>query len=235
MNPWEKRALLVTLTSIERRALRAAWKVHSRGVSDHWAQRLTVAQARTIPTRSGQCEIASGPLLRGTAEICIPRNLFASRVHPVAVDLVALFDDLVRLETDLWNRVDARVQQTHGFPLAWMEVMHLVSTTSGCRVLDVAEALFITVGGASKVVDKVEGAGWCRRLPNPNDGRSNLLELTASGRRVLQAGRLTFGEVLEVYLGAAAPAAELTQLSSTLGRMRRHLIVADQAAGPVSW
>ena len=187
------------------------------------------------PHTFGQCEIASGPLLRGTAEICIPRNLFASRVHPVAVDLVALFDDLVRLETDLWNRVDARVQQTHGFPLAWMEVMHLVSTTSGRRVLDVAEALFITVGGASKVVDKVEGAGWCRRLPNPNDGRSNLLELTASGRRVLQAGRLTFGEVLEVYLGAAAPAAELTQLSSTLGRMRRHLIVADQVAGPVRW
>ena len=80
---------------------------------------------------------------------------------------------LVRLETDLWNRVDARVQQAHGFPLAWMEIMHLISTTPGCRVLDVAEALFITVGGASKVVDKVEGAGWCRRLPNPNDGRSN--------------------------------------------------------------
>ena len=105
----------------------------------------------------------------------------------MAIDLPALFGDLVRLETDLWNRVDARIDEEHGFPLAWMEVMHVVSTTPGCRVLDVAEALFITVGGASKVVDKVEGAGWCRRLPNPNDGRSNLLELTASGRRVLEA------------------------------------------------
>ena len=112
--------------------------------------------------------------------------------------------------------------------------MHLIGTTSGCRVLDVAEALFITVGGASKVVDKVESAGWCHRLPNPNDGRSNLLELTASGRQVLQAARRTFGEALEVYLGAAAPAVELTRLSSTLRRMRRHLTTADRAAGPVS-
>ena len=152
----------------------------------------------------------------------------------MAVDLIALFDDLVRLETDLWNRVDARVQQAHGFPLAWMEVMHLVSTTSSCRVFDVAEALYITVGGASKVVDKVEGAGWCRRLPNPNDGRSNLLELTASGERVLRAARRTFGEALEVYLGTAAPDGELTRLSGTLGRMRRHLITADLAAGLVS-
>jgi DNA-binding MarR family transcriptional regulator len=112
-----------------------------------------------------------------------------------------------------------------------MKVMHLIGTTSGCRVLDVAEALFITVGGASKV----ESAGWCHRLlPNPNDGRSNLLELTASGRQVLQAARRTFGEALEVYLGAAAPAVELTRLSSTLRRMRRRLTTADRAAGPVS-
>ncbi len=90
----------------------------------------------------------------------------------------------------VWKRTCGTVwtpelSEEHGFPLAWMEVMHVVSTTPGCRVLDVAEALFITVGGASKVVDKVETAGWCRRLPNPNDGRSNLLELTASGRQVL--------------------------------------------------
>jgi len=150
----------------------------------------------------------------------------------VAVDLYALFGDLVRLETAMWNRVEARLTEKHGLPLAWMEVMHVVSTTPGCRVLDIAEALFITVGGASKVVDKVESAGWCRRVPNPSDGRSNLLELTASGRHVLDAARRTFGEALEVYLGAAAPTAELAQLASTLGRLRRHLVAADRAAAP---
>jgi DNA-binding MarR family transcriptional regulator len=152
----------------------------------------------------------------------------------VAIDLSALFGDLVRLETDLWNRVDARIDEEHGFPLAWMEVMRVISATPGCRVLDVSAALFITVGGASKVVDKVEGAGWCRRLPNPNDGRSQLIELTASGRRVMEAADRTFGEVLEVYLGEAAPAAELIRLSSTLGRLRRHLIRADRATAAAS-
>jgi len=152
----------------------------------------------------------------------------------VAIDLPAVFGDLVRLETDLWNRVDARIEEEHGFPLAWMEVMRVISATPGCRVMDVAEALFITVGGASKVVDKVEGAGWCRRQPNPNDGRSQLLELTASGGRVLEAADRTFGEVLEVYLGEAAPEAELSRLSSTLGRLRRHLVSADQATAAAS-
>jgi MarR family transcriptional regulator, organic hydroperoxide resistance regulator len=149
-------------------------------------------------------------------------------VRSVKVDLVELFRDLVRLETDLWNRVDARVHREHGLPLAWLEVMQVISATPGCRVLDVAEALLITVGGASKVVDKVQAGGWCRRLPNPNDGRSSLIELTESGDHVLAAGNVTFEEALDAYLGAAAPTGELTRLSDTLGRLRRHLITADR-------
>jgi len=147
----------------------------------------------------------------------------------VEIDLVRLFRDLVRLETSLWNRVDARVHQEHGLPLAWLEVMQVVSTTPGCRVLDVAEALFITVGGASKVVDKVQAGGWCIRLPNPSDGRSSLIELTESGENLLEAANVTFEDALAAYLGAAAPTGELTRLSNTLGRLRRHLITTDPA------
>jgi MarR family transcriptional regulator, organic hydroperoxide resistance regulator len=107
--------------------------------------------------------------------------------------------------------------------------MQVVSTTPGCRVLDVADALFITVGGASKVVDKVQAGGWCRRLPNPSDGRSSLIELTESGEGLLEAANVTFEEALAAYLGAAAPTGELTRLSNTLGRLRRHLITTDPA------
>jgi MarR family transcriptional regulator, organic hydroperoxide resistance regulator len=147
----------------------------------------------------------------------------------VEVDQVGLFRDLVRLETDLWNRVDARVHREHGLPLAWLEVMQVVSTTPGCRVLDVANALSITVGGASKVIDKVQGAGWCRRLPNPTDGRSHLLELTGTGEGVLEAANVTLENALAAYLGGAAPTGELIKLSNTLGRLRRYLITTDPA------
>ena len=150
-------------------------------------------------------------------------------VQQVELDLVRLFRDLVRLETDLWNRVDARVHREHGLPLAWLEVMQVVRTTPGCRVLDVAEALFITVGGASKVVDKVQAGGWCRRLPNPSDGRSSLIEVTTSGGGLLDAADVTLDTALDTYLEAAAPPGELARLSDTLGRLRRHLITADQA------
>jgi len=42
------------------------------------------------------------------------------------------FGDLVRLETELWHRVEARVQHAHGRPLAWLEIMQVVSATGDC-------------------------------------------------------------------------------------------------------
>ena len=145
----------------------------------------------------------------------------------VDLDLAGLFRDLVRLETELWNRVEARIQDAHGLPLAWLEIMQVVSTTRDCRVLDIARALSITVGGASKVVDKVEAAGLCRRQPNPTDGRSNLIRLTDPGARRLEAANATFAGALAAFVGTAAPAGEFAQLSVTLRRLRHHLAIAD--------
>ena len=150
-------------------------------------------------------------------------------VSAVNVDVVGLFGDLVRLETELWNRVEARVQQAHGVPLAWVEIMQVVGATADCRVLDIARVLSITVGGASKVVDKVEAAGLCRRQPNPTDGRSNLILLTEPGEALLEAANVTFVGALATYVGAAAPAGELARLSVTLRRLRHHLTIPDTA------
>lgn len=139
------------------------------------------------------------------------------------VDLRALFRDLVRLETELWNRVDARIATEHGVPLSWLEIMDVIATTPGCRVLDVADALRITVGGTSKVVDKLQAAGWVRRRPNPDDGRSSLLELTRTGARLRRAADATLGAELAARLGAAAPGADLARLAADLRRLRAHL------------
>ena len=148
----------------------------------------------------------------------------------MGLDVVGLFGDLVRLETELWNRVEAQVQQAHGVPLAWLEVTQVVAATTDCRVLDIARALSITVGGASKVVDRVEAGGLCRRQPNPADGRSNFISLTPSGKRLLAAGNATFASALEGWFGSALPADELAELSVTLRRLRHHLATSHTAA-----
>jgi DNA-binding MarR family transcriptional regulator len=106
------------------------------------------------------------------------------------VDLAALFDDLLRVETGLWNAVDTRLRDSDGgIPLSWYEPMRVVAATPSCRVADIADALLITMGGARKLVDRIETAGHCRRTPNPTDGRSSHITLTPTGTGLLH--RLT--------------------------------------------
>ena len=135
-------------------------------------------------------------------------------------DLRGLFNDLIRFEIELWNAVDARLKREFDLPLTHFEPMSVIDRRSRCRVYDIAIELGITTGGTSKLVDRIEASGYCRRLPNPDDRRSSLLELTPEGRRLLAGAGVAFDDELQRWLGAAVPERTLRQFASTLGRLR---------------
>src|SRR5882724_4340800 len=115
-------------------------------------------------------------------------------------DLKRLFNELVRFETDLWDAVDARLRSEHGLLLTWFEVMQVISGHTRCRVFEIKEELSITVGGTSKLVDRIEAAGLCRRRTNPDDGRSQIIELTPAGQRLLAKANKSFEDELQARL-----------------------------------
>ncbi|GAA3959606.1 transcriptional regulator [Amorphoplanes auranticolor] len=138
-------------------------------------------------------------------------------------DLRRLFDDLVGLEIAVWNAVDARLSRDCALPLGQFMPMRVMAATPGCRVLDVSAQLQITVGAASKVVDRVEAAGHCVRRPNPQDRRSSLIALTPSGAAALAAADVVFEQELRELLGAVLSPAALDRFAGTLGRVRAAL------------
>lgn len=135
--------------------------------------------------------------------------------------LARLFSELVRVETALWNAVDARLRADCELPLAHFEPMQVIARVPSCRVFDIATELSITVGGTSKLVDRIEAAGHCRRLANPDDRRSSLIELTARGRRLLAEATQAFDDELQLRIGSAASIRQLDQLYTTLVKLRR--------------
>jgi DNA-binding MarR family transcriptional regulator len=136
-----------------------------------------------------------------------------------AVDLRALFDDLVGIEIDLWDAVDRRLQRDLDLRLGRAEVLRVIVRAPTCRVQDVAEALKITVGAASKLVDRLEAAGLCVRRAHPDDRRSSLLESTAAGRRTNTAAGAALADELRRRL-AGIPAADLSALTALLASTR---------------
>ncbi len=135
--------------------------------------------------------------------------------------LVGLFSDLVRLETALWNQADRKLEATHHLPLRWFEPMRIVSLSESehLQVNEIAEALIITVGGTSKLVDRISDAGYFRREPDPGDRRVSRVVLTPAGKRKLASASKTLREELERLIAGTLDAKERRQLGTLIGRL----------------
>ncbi|WP_350274278.1 MarR family transcriptional regulator [Kribbella sp. HUAS MG21] len=136
-------------------------------------------------------------------------------------DLTALFTDLVRLETRLYNVLDARLKAEHDLPLGQFEFLRFIEAHGTSRVFDLARAMAITVGATSKAVDRLEAAGRVRRTANPDDRRSSLVELTDAGAQALAAASPTVEQELQTWVGSVLPAAALEQLATSLSMLRQ--------------
>ena len=138
-----------------------------------------------------------------------------------------LFSELVRLETELWDAVERRLRADHDLPLPQFEFMQVIARTPNCRVQDIAAELSITVGGTSKIVDRIEAAGHCARRANPDDRRSSIIELTPVGKRLLAKASVTFEDELRKRLGSALSHGSSVQFTKTLTRLRAAVKSAD--------
>jgi len=139
------------------------------------------------------------------------------------MDSAALFSDLIRFETELWNTVTARLRSAHGLELHYFEPMQVIAHTPDCRVQEIADALSITVGGTSKLIDRIEAAGWCRRRENPRDRRSSYVDLTPAGRRLLAAAGRTFAEEVEGRLRSPLSSRQFQEFGATIRQLRHAL------------
>lgn len=136
------------------------------------------------------------------------------------VDLVETFHHLVRFETVAWNAVDARLREECGLTMARFETMRVLDRSGPCRVRDIADELAIGWPGASKIVDRVEAAGHCRRRPHPTDARSSLVTLTPGGRALLARASACVDAELRLRLAARLDPAQLEDLADALARLR---------------
>jgi len=144
-------------------------------------------------------------------------------------DLRFLFSELVRLETELWNAVEGRLRADFGVTLPVFEFLQVISRTPACRVQDIAAELSITVGGTSKVVDRIEASGYVARSANPGDRRSSIIKLTPAGQRLLPKLTAAVDNELRNRLGTAVPDRSLIQLAKTLTRLRTAVRAWDAA------
>ena len=138
-------------------------------------------------------------------------------------DVRRLFGELERTSAQLAAAVDRRLQHETGLPLVLFEPMSVIGSRDICRVYELATELGISSGGASKLVDRLEARGHCRRHPNPGDRRSSLLKLTPAGTALLAAAQRIVDAELGDMLGSRLSRTEIAQLAAMLHGLRTTL------------
>jgi DNA-binding MarR family transcriptional regulator/AcrR family transcriptional regulator len=142
-------------------------------------------------------------------------------ILPAAVDrVVEFFDVLVRYEVGLWDLVDQRLRRPGQIGLGRLHALRVVDRYDGrARVQDLSEAIGITVGAASKLVDRLERDGLALRSRNPAHRRSSLIALTAAGRATLAPA----AEVFRAAVAEAVAGEDVEALTDTLSRLQARL------------
>jgi MarR family multiple antibiotic resistance transcriptional regulator len=152
----------------------------------------------------------------------IPGN--SSSPCAVVTDM-RLFELLVRFETDFWNAIERQLSRAGLVSLATLQALRVLNRHEGAgRVHELSQELSISIGAASKLVDRLERDGLAVRRPHPEDRRSSLVGLTTAG----QSARIRADEVAALFtarvLGASEDVGAFADTLQTLQNRLDHAI-----------
>jgi DNA-binding MarR family transcriptional regulator len=129
---------------------------------------------------------------------------------------------LTRTHAAITQRLQEALAAADFPPLPWYEVLAAVAEAPEERMKmgDLAEALVITRGGLTKLVDRLVKAGLLERTFCETDRRVSYATLTPAGRDLLAEMRPVVIAELEVAFSANLSVAQARELRETLDSVR---------------
>jgi DNA-binding MarR family transcriptional regulator len=105
-------------------------------------------------------------------------------------------------------------------PLSWFELLAAVERAPDGqpRMSELAEWLTLSRGGITKLVDRLQQAGYIERVACSKDRRSLHASLTAAGRKLLEEMRGVYAGEIERYMSGVSQR-EASVLSEVLARV----------------
>ena len=94
----------------------------------------------------------------------------------------SLFTALINTEMGAWNAVESSLSEAgNALTLSRFLVLRTVRDTPACCIQEVAASQGITLGAASRLVDRLHRDGLLHRTPCEHDRRATILTVTEEG------------------------------------------------------
>ena len=109
-------------------------------------------------------------------------------------DLSDTWGALLKVHAELVPRLDRELQEAHGLPLTWYDVLLELNGAPERRLTmgQLGSVAAVSRTRVSRVVDELVRAGLVAREANPDDGRSAFAALTPAGRTALRKAAPTY-------------------------------------------
>jgi DNA-binding MarR family transcriptional regulator len=143
-------------------------------------------------------------------------------------DLASTWGALLKVHAALVPRLDRELQEAHGLPLTWYDVLLELNSAPQRRLTmgELGAVAAVSRTRVSRVVDELVRAGLVSREPNPDDGRSAFAALTPAGRTALRKAAPTYVAAVRREFADHLTAQE----AEVLARALRKVLAADSRA-----
>jgi DNA-binding MarR family transcriptional regulator len=121
--------------------------------------------------------------------------------------------------------IDHRLAAAERIPLHWYDVLIELAEApeQRLRMHELAHNVVLSRSGLTRLVDRLEAAGYLRRQPDPQDRRGSFAVLTDAGRMALRQAWPVYAQGIEAYFAqhlTAADAATLTEVFERCSRLQ---------------
>jgi DNA-binding MarR family transcriptional regulator len=146
----------------------------------------------------------------------------------VTTDLTATWGALLKVHAALVPRLDRELQDAHGLPLTWYDVLLELNSAPARRLTmgELGSVAAVSRTRVSRIVDELVRAGLVTREPNSHDGRSAFAALTPAGRTTLRKSAPTYVAAVRREFADHLTAHE----AEVLARALRKVLAATEAA-----
>ncbi|HEY5302716.1 MAG TPA: MarR family transcriptional regulator [Acidimicrobiales bacterium] len=145
----------------------------------------------------------------------------SNEVCPSSDERVTLFALLLDTNARLSRSFALRLEESCDIPLAWFEVLLQLRRGGEGRLKmnQIAEAIVHSTGGTTRLIDRLEDAGFVERILCPSDRRAIYVGITARGNVKLDEALQVHMCYLDEHLSSRLSCDERTALTTLLTKL----------------
>jgi len=143
----------------------------------------------------------------------------ATRPSKTTIDI---WIGLNRAHRAILSSVEKSLKDASMPPLSWYDVLLELDKAGdgGARAYLLQEKLLLPQYALSRLIERIEKAGFLQRLSCTNDGRSQILIITQSGKIIRKKICSVYGNALQQAVGAKLSQNDKENLLKLLGQLK---------------